>query len=61
MPYITDVLFTSARIRLFQDQTPNTNGEFRRWETLLLDVNCTFNSPTTNGPVPFSNFTCTES
>jgi hypothetical protein len=55
---ITDVAFTSARIRLFQDQNAGT-GEFGRWETLVLDVNCTFNSPTSNGSVPSSNFTCT--
>jgi hypothetical protein len=57
---ITDVMFTSATIRLFQDQTDGTDGEFGRWETLVLTVSCTFNSPTSNGSVPSSNFTCTE-
>ena len=56
---ITGVAFTSATIRLFQDQTANTNGEFGRWETLVLTVSCTFGSPTSDGAVPSSNFTCT--
>ena len=56
---ITGVAFTSATIRLFQDQTANTNGEFGRWETLVLTVNCTFSPPTADGPVPSSGFTCT--
>jgi hypothetical protein len=55
---INDVAFTSATIRLFQDQTP-ANGEFGRWETLVLTVNCTFNPPTSNSEVPSSGFTCT--
>jgi hypothetical protein len=55
---ITDVAFTSATIRVFQDQTA-ADGEFGRWETLVLTVSCTFNSPTTNGSVPNSNFSCT--
>jgi hypothetical protein len=56
---ITDVAFTSATIRLFQDQTAGTDGPFGRWETLVLTVNCTFSPPTSNGPVPSSGFTCT--
>lgn len=55
---ITDVAFTSATIRLFQDQTP-ADGEFGRWETLVLTVNCTFSPPTSDGSVPRSGFTCT--
>jgi hypothetical protein len=55
---INDVLFTSATIRLFQDQTP-ADGEFGRWETLVLTASCTFSPPTSNGPVPSSGFTCT--
>ena len=54
---ITDVSFTSATIRLFQDQTA-ADGAFGRWETLVLTVNCTFSPPTSNGPVPLSGFTC---
>jgi hypothetical protein len=54
---ITDMAFTSATIRVFQDTDPTTPG----FETLALTVTCTFNSPTTNGPVPASNYTCTES
>jgi len=50
---ITDVAFTSATIELRQDQ--DANGTF---ETLVLTVSCTFNSPTSNGPVPSSNFSC---
>ena len=56
---ITDVAFTSATIRVFQDQTA-ADGEFGRWETLVLTVNCTFSSPTSDGSVPNSGFTCTE-
>ena len=55
---ITDVSFTSATIRLFQDQTA-ADGAFGRWETLVLTVNCTFSPPTSNGPVPSSGFSCT--
>ena len=33
--------FTAATIQLFQDQTP-ADGEFGRWETLVLTANCTF-------------------
>jgi len=53
---ITDMAFTSATIRVFQDT--DANGSF---ETLVLTVSCTFNSPTSNGPVPASNYTCTSS
>jgi hypothetical protein len=53
---ITDMAFTSATITLFQDS--NENGTFEAGE-LVLTVNCTFKSPTSNGPVPSSNFTCT--
>lgn len=55
---ITDVAFTSATIRLFQDQTA-ADGAFGRWETLVLTVNCTFSPPTSDGLVPSSGFTCT--
>jgi hypothetical protein len=53
---ITDMAFTSATIRLFQDS--NANGTFESGE-LVLTVNCTFSPPTSNGPVPSSGFTCT--
>jgi hypothetical protein len=53
---ITDMAFTSATIRLFQDA--NANGVFDAGE-LVLTVNCTFSPPTSNGPVPTSGFTCT--
>jgi hypothetical protein len=52
---ITDMAFTSAIITLFQDA--NENGTFEEGE-LVLTVSCTFNQPTSNGPVPTSNFTC---
>jgi hypothetical protein len=52
------VAFTSSTIRLFQNQTP-ANGEFGRWETLVLTANCTFNPPASNSEVPSSGFTCT--
>jgi hypothetical protein len=55
---ITDMAFTSAKITLFQDLDDDgipDSGE------LVLTLSCTFNSPTSNGPVPSSNFTCTES
>lgn len=55
---ITNVFFTSATIRLFQDQTA-ASGDFGRWETLVLTVNCTFSPPTSNGAVPSSGFSCT--
>jgi hypothetical protein len=53
---ITDMAFTSATIRLFQDA--NANGTFEAGE-LVLTVNCTFSPPTSNGSVPQSGFTCT--
>jgi hypothetical protein len=53
---ITDMAFTSATIRLFQDS--NGNGIFDAGE-LVLTVNCTFNPATSNGQVPASGFTCT--
>lgn len=53
---ITGVAFTSATIKLFQDQTAAAG-----YETLVLTVTCTFGSPTTDGAVPSSNFTCTVS
>src|SRR5262249_59632024 len=53
---ITDMAFTSATITLFQDS--NGNGTFEPGE-LVLTVNCTFSSPTSNGPVPTSGVTCT--
>jgi hypothetical protein len=55
---ITDVAFTSATIRVFQDQTA-ADGQFGRWETLVITVNCTFSPATSDGPVPSSGFTCT--
>jgi hypothetical protein len=55
---ITDMAFTSATITLFQDS--NENGIFDPGE-LVLTVSCTFSSPTSNGPVPSSGFTCTAS
>lgn len=57
---ITDVAFTSATIRVYQDQTAG-DGEFGRWETLVLTVSCTFSPPTSNGAVPASGYTCTVS
>lgn len=47
---ITDVSFTSATITV--EQPPGTT---------VLTVNCTFSSPTTNGAVPGSQVTCTQS
>jgi hypothetical protein len=55
---ITDMAFTSATITLFQDS--NENGTFEPGE-LVLTVSCTFNTPTSNGSVPSSNYTCTVS
>jgi hypothetical protein len=55
---ITDVSFTAATIRLFQDQNANA-GEFGPEETLVLTVNCTFSPATSDGSVPRSGFTCT--
>jgi hypothetical protein len=53
---ITGMAFTSATITLFQDS--NENGMFEAGE-LVLTVNCTFNTPTSDGFVPTSGFTCT--
>jgi hypothetical protein len=47
---ITDVAFTSATITVEQPVG-----------TVVLVVSCTFSSPTTNGPVPSQNVTCTSS
>jgi hypothetical protein len=52
---ITDMAFTSATIRLFQDA--NANGVFDAGE-LVLTVNCTFSPPTSDGSVPRTGFTC---
>jgi len=46
---ITDLAFTSAIITV--EQPPGTT---------VLTVSCTFSSPTTNGPVPGSNVSCTS-
>jgi hypothetical protein len=54
---ITDMAFTSATIKLFQDQ--NADGDFLDAGELVLTVNCTFSPPTSNGQVPRSGFTCT--
>jgi hypothetical protein len=51
---IDDIAFTSATIKLSQDQ--DANGSF---ETLVLTVICTFSPPTSDGSVPSSGFTCT--
>jgi hypothetical protein len=55
---ITDMAFTSATIKLFQDS--NENNVFEAGE-LVLTVSCTFNPPTNNGPVPANTYTCTVS
>jgi hypothetical protein len=55
---ITEMAFTSAMITLFQDA--DESGTFEAGE-LVLTVSCTFNSPTSNGPVPRTNFSCTAS
>jgi hypothetical protein len=47
---ITDVAFTSATITV--EQPPGT---------VVLTVTCTFSVPTSDGPVPGSNVTCTSS
>lgn len=52
---ITDMAFTSATIRVFQDS--NANGTFEDSE-LVLTVSCTFSPPTSNGAVPGSGFSC---
>lgn len=48
--YITDLSFTSATITVEQPAG-----------TTVLTVVCTFNPPTSNGPVPAGNVTCTSS
>lgn len=53
---ITDVSFTAATIRLFQDS--DEDGTFEDSE-VVLTVNCTFSPATSNGSVPRSGFTCT--
>jgi hypothetical protein len=55
---ITDMAFTSATIKLFQDA--NANGTFEPGE-LVLTVSCTFSPPTSNGTVPASGYSCTSS
>jgi hypothetical protein len=47
---ITDLAFTSATITVEQPVG-----------TLVLTVSCTFSPPTSNGPVPSGNVTCTSS
>ena len=47
---ITDVAFTTATITV--EQPPGT---------VVLTVNCTFSSPTSNGSVPGAKVTCTSS
>jgi hypothetical protein len=54
---ITDVMFTSATLQLWQDQTDLTDGQFGRWETLVLSASCTFDPATSNGNV--TSFNCT--
>jgi hypothetical protein len=55
---ITDLAFTSATIKVFQDS--NENGMFEASE-LVLTVSCTFSPPTSNGSVPANTYSCTES
>jgi hypothetical protein len=52
---ITDMAFTSATVRLFQDA--NGDHVFQDSE-LVLTATCTFSPPTSNGPVPASGVTC---
>jgi len=47
---ITDLAFTSATITI--EQPPGT---------VVLTVSCSFSSPTSNGPVPGGNVSCTSS
>ena len=47
---ITDVAFTSATITV--EQPPGT---------VVLTINCTFSSPTSNGSVPSGNVSCSSS
>ena len=54
---ITDVSFTAATIKLFQDS--NENGMFEDPAELVLTVSCTFSPATSDGSVPRSGFTCT--
>lgn len=56
---ITDMAFTSATIKLFQDA--NADGDFLDAGELVLTVNCTFSPPTSNGIVPASGYSCTSS
>ena len=52
---ITDMAFTSATVRLFQD----ANGDHLFQDSeLVLTATCTFSPPTSNGPVPASGVTC---
>jgi len=53
---ITDLAFTSATIQVFQPANSSGTGG-----TLVLTVTCSFSSPTTDGAVPSSNVTCTQS
>jgi len=46
---ITDMAFTSAVITVYQP-----------CPTVVLTVSCTFSSPTSNGPVPGANVSCTS-
>jgi hypothetical protein len=55
---ITEMAFTSATFKVFQDS--NADGIFQASE-LVITVSCTFNSPTSNGSVPSSNYSCTVS
>jgi hypothetical protein len=55
---ITDMAFTSATIQLFQDS--NANGLFEESE-LVLTVSCTFSTPTSDGAVDPSTYSCTVS
>jgi hypothetical protein len=45
---ITDIAFTSALLTVEQPEG-----------TVVLTADCTFNSPTSDGSVPKSNYTCT--
>src|SRR5262245_49603871 len=54
---ITDMAFTSATVRVFQDA--NGNNTFEHNE-LVLTATCTFSPPTSNGPVPASGVSCSS-
>lgn len=55
---ITDMAFTSATLRVFQDS--NEDNVFQDSE-LVLTVSCTFNPPTSNGVVPGTSYSpCTQ-